>query len=62
MRGARNDDKAFSIVPSSEVLYNVILNGEAVKTTSKGECCSHACMAITEPKRLGLAPSSEVFK
>ncbi len=30
---------------------------EGDRTTSKGERCSHACVDITEPKRLGLAPT-----
>ena len=41
------------------VLYDVILS--EAKTTSEGESRSHTCMAMTEPKRLGLAPSSEIL-
>ena len=34
----------------------VILRDLVPKATLKGERCSHARMAITEPKRLGLSP------
>ena len=43
------------------ILSEAIRHPERSEDNSKGECCAHARMGITEPKSWGLAPSSEVL-
>ena len=56
---SQHDAKRFGVRMTAKTFRTLVILSTA-KTTLEGECCSHACMDITEPKRLGHSPSSYI--